>query len=305
MLFRSRIYASFKFFLFTLLGSLLMLVAVIAIYLHAGTTDIAALAEHRFPVGMQTWLWLAFFDNEPGAEVYCAATMRAQAKITWDAARQMVLRSALKGRIKALVGNLHELSSASKMVPLGADADGLDGLRPNGVILDEIHAMKSAAMIDVLSTATGPRRHPMIFEITTAGVGQTGVCWSHHEYTSKVLRGIVEDDTWFGSIIGADPEDDWRDPLVWRKANPNLGVSVKAEAPIHAAPSPPMWLKVLVLRSMLMASVWQPMPAIAIEPSGTLVEELCGQPEQKYGTRFMPASLRTCRPWRQIGRAHV
>ncbi|MFO1183819.1 MAG: NADH-quinone oxidoreductase subunit M [Bauldia sp.] len=58
-----RVYASFKFFLFTLLGSLLMLVAIIAMYLHAGTTDIAVLMDHGFPAGMQTWLWLAFFAS--------------------------------------------------------------------------------------------------------------------------------------------------------------------------------------------------------------------------------------------------
>ena len=58
-------------------------------------------------------------------------------------------------------------------------------------------------------------------------------------------------------------------------------MSVKWLAPTQVAPSAPMWVKVLVLRSMPMASVWQPMPAIAIEPSGTLVELLCGQPEQK------------------------
>ena len=52
-------------------------------------------------------------------------------------------------------------------------------------------------------------------------------------------------------------------------------------APTQVAPSAPMWVKVFVLRSMPIASVWQPMPAIAIEPSGTLVELLCGQPEQK------------------------
>ena len=174
-------------------------------------------------------LWLAFFDKEPGAEVYCCATHRAQAKITWEAARQMVLRSGLKNRIKVRVNNLHELQTASKLEPLGADADTLDGLRPNGVVLDEIHAMKSTNMVDVMTTATGTRRQPLVFEITTAGVGQIGVCWDHHEYTSKVLRGIVDDPTWFGAIIGADPEDDWRDPAVWRKANPNLGVSVKED----------------------------------------------------------------------------
>lgn len=174
-------------------------------------------------------LWLAFFDREPGGEVYCCATHRAQAKITWEAARQMVLRSGLRDRIKVRVGNLHELSTASKLEPLGADADQLDGLRPNGVILDEIHAHKSSAMLDVMTTATGTRRQPLVFEITTAGVGRTGVCWDHHDYTSKVVRGIVEDDQWFGAIIGADPEDDWRLPETWRKANPNLGVSVKRD----------------------------------------------------------------------------
>ena len=59
-----RVYASFKFFLYTLLGSVLMLVAIIAMYLHTGTTDIAAiLADHDFPAEMQTWLWLAFLAS--------------------------------------------------------------------------------------------------------------------------------------------------------------------------------------------------------------------------------------------------
>ncbi len=60
---KRRIYASFKFFLYTLLGSVLMLLAVIAMYWHAGTTDIPTLLTHRFPVNMQYWLWLAFFAS--------------------------------------------------------------------------------------------------------------------------------------------------------------------------------------------------------------------------------------------------
>jgi NADH-quinone oxidoreductase subunit M len=58
-----RIYASFKFFLYTLLGSVLMLLAVMAMYWQAGTTDIPTLLQYRFPVQMQTWLWLAFFAS--------------------------------------------------------------------------------------------------------------------------------------------------------------------------------------------------------------------------------------------------
>ena len=60
---KRRVYASFKFFLYTLLGSVLMLLAMMAMYWNAGTTDIPALLTHAFPAGMQTWLWLAFFAS--------------------------------------------------------------------------------------------------------------------------------------------------------------------------------------------------------------------------------------------------
>ncbi len=58
-----RIYASFKFFLYTLLGSVLMMLAIMAMYWQAGTTDVPTLMSHGFPAGMQTWLWLAFFAS--------------------------------------------------------------------------------------------------------------------------------------------------------------------------------------------------------------------------------------------------
>ena len=60
---KRRIYASFKFFLYTLLGSVLMLLAIIAMYWAAGTTDIVALLQHKFATNLQTWLWLAFFAS--------------------------------------------------------------------------------------------------------------------------------------------------------------------------------------------------------------------------------------------------
>ncbi len=58
-----RVYAAFKLFLYTLSGSVLMLVAILVMYWDAGTSDIVSLLQHSFPVGMQTWLWLAFFAS--------------------------------------------------------------------------------------------------------------------------------------------------------------------------------------------------------------------------------------------------
>ena len=61
---KRRVYASFKFFLYTLLGSVLMLLAIMAMYQYTGTTDIETIINTaHFPVAMQTWLWLAFFAS--------------------------------------------------------------------------------------------------------------------------------------------------------------------------------------------------------------------------------------------------
>src|ERR1700730_7299576 len=90
---------------------------------------------------------------------------------------------------------------------------------------------------------------------------------------------------------------DWRiaGMLEWKYApSPRLAKtcfsSVKGATPTHGTPSPPIWVKVSVLRSIHSAMKWQPMPAKARLPSGTLVEVLCGQPEQKYGVRVIGAT---------------
>lgn len=173
---------------------------------------------------------LAFFDNEPGAEVYAAATKRDQAMIVWSEARRMVRATpALRKRIRAFVGNLSAEELAQKFEPLGADADNLDGLNVHGAIVDELHAHKTRALLDILDTATGSRRQPLIFIITTAGYDRESVCWEQHSYGAGVNEGTVDDDAHFAYIAALDADDDWRDPAVWIKANPNLGVSVKVE----------------------------------------------------------------------------
>src|SRR5947209_3603137 len=56
-----RVYSAFKFFLYTLLGSVLSLLAILAVYFQTGSTDIEVALAHNFPPGLQKWLWLAFF----------------------------------------------------------------------------------------------------------------------------------------------------------------------------------------------------------------------------------------------------
>ena len=177
-------------------------------------------------------LYLVVADEEPGAEVYTAATKKDQARISHSEAKRMVQRSShLSAIVSVMRDNLSVLATDSKFEPLGRDSDTLDGLNVHGAVIDELHAHKNREMYDILDTATGSRRQPLICMITTAGVDRTSICFEHHEYTQKVLERLVEDDSHFGLIYTLDDEDDWEtnwsDETLWVKANPNLGVSKK------------------------------------------------------------------------------
>ena len=175
-------------------------------------------------------LYLAFADGEAGAEVYTAATKRDQARIVHSEAIRMVKKSPeLRGVIKIHRDSLTMPLNESRYIPLGADADTLDGLNVSGAIVDELHAHKTRALLDVLDTATGSRRQPLIFIITTAGFDKLSVCWSCHENAESVLRGTVEQDDFFAFIATTDPGDSWEEAESWAKANPNFGISVKAD----------------------------------------------------------------------------
>ncbi len=175
-------------------------------------------------------LYLFCADGEGGAEVYASATKREQARIVWSEGKRMVQSSpALRRRIGIFKDNLHVEATASKFEPLGSAEDTLDGLNISGGIIDELHAHKTRDTYDVLETATGARTQPLIFCITTAGFNRQSICWELREYSLKVLKGVIEDDTWFAWIATIDEGDDWRDPKCWIKANPNLGISVKLD----------------------------------------------------------------------------
>lgn len=194
--------------------------------------------KSTFAAGIGLYLFIA--DGEPGAEVYTAATKRDQARITHGEAERMVKASAdLRNHVRIVRDNLNIPGTASKFEPLGADADTMDGLNIHGAVIDELHAHKTRAVVDVIETATGARRQSLIFKITTAGHDRNSVCWDDHRYCVQLLDKTLQDDAVFAYIATLDGDrivdgktvkgDDWRDPKAWAKANPNLGISVKIE----------------------------------------------------------------------------
>lgn len=179
------------------------------------------IATHNSTLAAGVGLYLLVADGEPGAEVYSAATMRDQARITHSEATRMVKASpALRKRITVFKDNLHISNTASKYEPLSSDYNSLQGLNVHGAVVDEVHAHRNRDLWDVLETATGARRQPLMFAITTAGFDRQSLCFQLHEYAEKVLDGVVEDDSFFGLIYTLDEGDEWEDEALWVKSNP-------------------------------------------------------------------------------------
>ncbi len=175
-------------------------------------------------------LYMMTMDKEEGAEVYMAATTRGQARICWTEAKNMVGKSpALSKHIQRFSHSLTMESTLSKMEPLSRDSDKLDGLNPHFAVIDEFHAHKTDDLYNVLKSATGARRQPMLFTITTAGFDKTSPCFLMRRTYIDVLLGIKKQENTFVMIYSADEGDDWKDPKTWAKSNPNIGVSISAE----------------------------------------------------------------------------
>lgn len=182
-------------------------------------------------------LYMLGLDGEPGAEVYSAATTRDQAGISFSIARQMARRSPdYRTATGCRVGAYHlELPDGSRCQALSADAHTLDGLSVHFAAIDELHAHRDRAVWDVILTATGARREPLVIAATTAGSQRDGICWEIDQFSRAVLHGAAEDPRHFALIYEAEDGDDWRAETAWRKANPNLGVSVKLDDLEHKA----------------------------------------------------------------------
>lgn len=176
-------------------------------------------------------LYLLLGDQEPGAEVYSAATKRDQAKIVFSEAKNMIRQSKdLSKYVQLYINNIVVPSTGSKFEPLSSDAHSLDGLNVSGAIIDEFHAHKTREVWDVINTATGSRTQPLLFVITTAGHDLECACYEQDQYAKQILAGSIQDDSLFAYLADIDEEDDWKDPNCWIKANPNLGVSVTLES---------------------------------------------------------------------------
>lgn len=177
-------------------------------------------------------LFMLCADGEGGAEVYSFATTRDQAKIVFGDAQHMVrmtpgIRSAFG--VETGAHSIYVMKTASKFEPLSAEGSTLDGLNTHFACVDELHAHKTRVVYDVVETSIGKRAQSLLWVITTAGSNRAGICYEVRTFVTKMLDGVVEDESQFGVIYGLDEGDDWTSEAALVKANPNWDVSVRAE----------------------------------------------------------------------------
>jgi phage terminase large subunit-like protein len=179
-------------------------------------------------MGAALALYLLFADGEQGAEIYSAAADTDQAAIVFGVAKGMVEQDPdLSSVSEAFRRTIVYKSNAYNV--LSADAPTKHGKNSHGILFDELHAQPNRELYDVLKTSTGSRRSPLLIMFTTAGFDRHSICWEVHEYAQKVIDGTVNDPAFLPIIFCAGETDDWTSPNIWKKANPNLGVSIKED----------------------------------------------------------------------------
>lgn len=209
---------------------------------------------------------VAFCDREPGAQVYSAAADREQAALVYRQAKGMIERNERLAESAKVYSSFKSIEFPDNVIykALSADAETKHGFNSHFIVVDELHAQPNRELVDVLLTSTGSRRQPMVWYITTADFDRESICNEKYDYACKVRdnggdpakpgydpsflpviyeltkdEAFAEHETPDGTKLG------WELPENWRKANPNLGVSVHEEylqREAHRAKETPSYL---------------------------------------------------------------
>lgn len=167
-------------------------------------------------------------EGEVGPQIVIGATTGEQAGKVFNPAKRMVEKETQLAEafgLQAFVRSITCGDNGGFIQPINAKGKTQDGWNPHMGILDELHAHKDRALFDVIKSAFGARKNPLLWIITTAGFDTAGVCYEQRTAATKMLEGVIEADHLFAAIYTVDEGDDPFDERNWIKANPMLGVT--------------------------------------------------------------------------------
>jgi len=164
-------------------------------------------------------------EEEEGAQIISAATTGSQARIIFNVAKRMTEKTPDLQEAFGLAcwaNAISRVETGATFKPINSKASTQDGLNPSHVGLDEIHAHKSADLLNVLTSAAGARSNPLWLYTTTEGYTNPGPWGEIRQFAKQVLQGILGDsaDHFLVVFFAVDDDDDEFDESAWPKANP-------------------------------------------------------------------------------------
>lgn len=176
-------------------------------------------------------LYALIADGENAAEIDCVANTRQQARQLFEYASELSKSLDRKEKyIKRYRNQINFPVKQSKLQVLSSDAKRLDGFNSSLFVEDELHAAVNSQLYDVLKSSQVMRENPLAVCITSAGFNKFSFCYQMRTTCIEILYGKKEDFSQFSAIYSIDEGDDWADPKVWKKSNPNLGITVTEES---------------------------------------------------------------------------
>lgn len=174
-------------------------------------------------------------DGERGAEIYCLANSREQARIIYNECSSQVTNSpVLSKHVRVTKQGMFYDKTNSKFQPLASDSKNLDGRNVHMGVFDEIQEYRDYKLINVIKGKTKKRKQPLIIYITTLGSVIDGPLMDFYILGGQILdnTGAIAQrasDRTFVYIDEIDENDDPTDPACWGKANPSLGALLDME----------------------------------------------------------------------------
>ncbi len=176
-------------------------------------------------------LYVMCEEEDPGAQLYAAATTGDQARVVWRIAKAMLEKCHDLQRyygVEPYANTIKRHKNGAFFKPINAKASTQDGLNPQAFTLDELHAHKTHDLMNVLTDAAGARDCPLFLYTTTEGFETPGPWPEVRQFAKNVLLGAVEADHFLVVYYALDEEDktlgtkedDDFDETKWRKANP-------------------------------------------------------------------------------------
>lgn len=188
--------------------------------------------KSEFTSAIASTLFLA--DPESDKKIYCAANVKEQAALVFNAANYQVQNSGVN---TALLKGTRDISrkriiytpSNSLLTAISRDARNTEGVEPSVAVVDELHVFPDGQLLDVLRKGMITREEPLFIMLTTAAHQGDNICNTELDYARRVRDGQLNDPRYLPVLFEPGPNDDWKDERTWFKVNPGLGHTIKLD----------------------------------------------------------------------------